>query len=618
MSIAPESAAAHASESVPTEPPPWESQQWQEAVNQNPSLRPFFDNLEAFMELPEGVEKLRKLFLDLAVHGKLVSQYPSDGDGSSLLTEVAEDRIEYFKSRGLKKGGLLKQPSPDEFQVPANWALAHLNDLAYQIHYGYTASADPNLRDVRMLRITDIQDNLVNWETVPGCEIEEAKVAQYELADNDLLIARTGGTIGKTYLIQNVSVRSVFASYLIRVIPSRLVCAEYLKRFLECPFYWRQLLAKSAGTGQPNVNATSLKSLIVPLPPLAEQRRIVAKVESLMSLCDTLESYRRERESVRERASRSVLASLTSASAQPPAKQKTSSRVPRTETLASAWQRLSDHFEVLLDQPEDVPHLRQAILQLAVQGKLVPQDPADEPADALMEKTLSGRDDVVKQHRLRSTSDFCPIVTDDYPYELPGGWRWCRFGEFGAFMGGGTPSKGVTAYWSGDIPWVTPKDMKRPFMEDAIDHVSRAGIDNSSAKLIPAESLLMVVRGMILIHSFPVAITKRELTINQDMKALVLGDVRLARYLLLMGQASRDRMLELVQRSSHGTCRLATEDVESFVVGLPPLSEQKRIVSKVSTLLAQCDELAARLRSRQSTTDALLTALIHQILEGTP
>ena len=208
------------------------SPQWQEAVSQNLGLAPFFANLESFVELPEGVEKLRELFLDLAIRGRLVSQNPSEGDGSSLLTEVAEDRVEYLKSRGLKKSKSLKPPSPDAFQVPANWGLTHLDNLAYQVHYGYTASADQNLRDVRMLRITDIQNNMVNWETVPGCEIDEDKVAQYELSDNDLLIARTGGTIGKTYLINDVSVRSVFASYLIRVIPSQLLCAEYLKRYL--------------------------------------------------------------------------------------------------------------------------------------------------------------------------------------------------------------------------------------------------------------------------------------------------------------------------------------------------------------------------------------------------
>jgi restriction endonuclease S subunit len=138
------------------------------------------------------------------------------------------------------------------------------------------------------LRITDIQDNKVDWLAVPGCAIKEKEIEQYKLSVNDILIARTGGTVGKSFLVQNVDVKAVFASYLIRVIPSSLISVRYLKYYLECPLYWKQMYAKCSGTGQPNVNGTSLSSLFVPLPPIAEQKRIVAKIDQLMSLCITL------------------------------------------------------------------------------------------------------------------------------------------------------------------------------------------------------------------------------------------------------------------------------------------------------------------------------------------
>src|SRR5205823_5232929 len=128
-------------------------------------------------------------------------------------------------------------------------------------------------------RITDIQDNQVNWDTVPGCTIRAEDVAKYELHENDILIARTGGTIGKSFLVSNVTVKSVFASYLIRVIPSSNISAAYLKLFLESGPYWQQLRAKSAGTGQPNVNGEALSGLCVSLPPVEEQHRIVSKVD---------------------------------------------------------------------------------------------------------------------------------------------------------------------------------------------------------------------------------------------------------------------------------------------------------------------------------------------------
>jgi restriction endonuclease S subunit len=143
---------------------------------------------------------------------------------------------------------------------------------------------------VRLLRITDIQNGMVNWEQVPGCEINQAKFQLYELNVGDLLIARTGGTIGKTFLVEDLPIQAVFASYLIRVVPNINALPNYLKVFVQSPLYWNQLHSKSSGTGQPNVNATSLKSLVLPLPPIEEQIRIVAKVDQLMTLCDELEA----------------------------------------------------------------------------------------------------------------------------------------------------------------------------------------------------------------------------------------------------------------------------------------------------------------------------------------
>jgi len=194
------------------------------------------------------------------------------------------------------------------FVLPAGWVWCRLGGIAKQIHYGYTASADHSLQDFRFLRITDIQDNSVLWDTVPGCEITPEDAQKYLLADGDILIARTGGTIGKTYLVDGISVRAVFASYLIRVIPADEISPEYLKLFLESPQYWGQLRAESKGTGQPNVNATSLGNLLVPLPPLAEQERIVERVEALFALCDGLAAELSGAEAVRARWVAAVLA----------------------------------------------------------------------------------------------------------------------------------------------------------------------------------------------------------------------------------------------------------------------------------------------------------------------
>lgn len=141
--------------------------------------------------------------------------------------------------------------------------------------------------NAKLLRITDIQDNTVQWETVPFCNPNEREFSVYGLQNRDIMIARTGGTIGKSYIVRNLAERAVFASYLIRVIPLQVVCEEYVKIFLETPLYWEQLKKSSMGTGQPNVNGQSLKALLLPLPPLAEQHRIVAKCDELLSLVES-------------------------------------------------------------------------------------------------------------------------------------------------------------------------------------------------------------------------------------------------------------------------------------------------------------------------------------------
>jgi restriction endonuclease S subunit len=191
--------------------------------------------------------------------------------------------------------------------IPKNWSLTRFGEISNKIQYGYTASADHTNKKVRLIRITDIQNSQVIWDTVPGCEIDDSNYPSYAIGIGDLLIARTGGTIGKSYLVRDIPVPAVFASYLIRIVPNKNLDPEYVKLFADSPTYWNQLYEKCMGTGQPNVNGTSLRSLIVPLPPLAEQHRIVAKVDALMALCDALESRLKVRAGVQSKFTDSVV-----------------------------------------------------------------------------------------------------------------------------------------------------------------------------------------------------------------------------------------------------------------------------------------------------------------------
>jgi type I restriction enzyme S subunit len=251
------------------------------------------------------------------------------------------------------------------------------------------------------------------------------------------------------------------------------------------------------------------------------------------------------------------------------------------------------HFDRLSEAPNAVSRLRRFILDLAVRGKLVDQDPKDEPASVF----LRGR-------RSQPSSA---------PWPLPRGWDWSSLGQLGDTYGGGTPSKGDADYWNGLIPWVSPKDMKVDWISDAEDHISDDAIKYSSARLIPAGALLMVVRGMILSHSFPTAVSTVPLTINQDMKAIVPFRSDFAQMLLLLTKGVKPEVMRLVQRSTHGTCKLLTDQLFSMPIPIPPLAEQHRIVAKVDELMALCDRLEAAQSERERCRTRLTSASLARL-----
>ena len=191
----------------------------------------------------DAIARMRRFILDLAVRGKLVPQDPNEEPAVELLKRIAAEKARLVKAGEIRRQEFTPDLDHSAFPVTAavGWALTRLATISRRIHYGYTASADAALKDVRLLRITDIQNNAVDWSSVPGCLIGADEVDQYKLDKGDILIARTGGTIGKTFLVRDVPVTAVFASYLIRIQSTRHVFDEYLKLFLKSSLYWTQL-----------------------------------------------------------------------------------------------------------------------------------------------------------------------------------------------------------------------------------------------------------------------------------------------------------------------------------------------------------------------------------------
>ena len=298
---------------------------------------------ELFTKLDAGVDALKKIKIQLkryrqavlknAFEGKLTQQWREAHKeelepASVLLEKIKEQRKKESKGKFIELPPIATSELPE---LPEGWVWTRLGEISIKIHYGYTARAKENNVGPKLLRITDIQNNSVNWNLVPYCKIENFEREKYLLNEGDLVFARTGATVGKSFLIKGDVPEAVFASYLIRTIINNSISKKYVFQFFQSNFYWDQIQKAKVGVGQPNVNAQLLSRLLIPLSPLPEQHQIVAEIERRLSVADQLEKV----------------------------------------------------VEQSLKQAE---RLRQSILKRAFEGKLVPQDPTDEPAEKLLER----------------------------------------------------------------------------------------------------------------------------------------------------------------------------------------------------------------------------------------
>ncbi len=222
------------------------------------------------------VEKIEELF--------------SEQEAGRLQLETVKEQLKTYRQAVLSCAfeGKLTNDNAIQKQLPEGWKWVKVRDIAVDIQYGHTETASKKTLGPKFLRITDIQDNRVNWDTVPYCKISKDDFVRKKLEDGDLVFARTGATVGKSYLIKGDIPESVFASYLIRIRFPEFISDKYVWYFFQSNIYWQQIFKGQVGTGQPNVNGKKLGELYLPLPPFSEQQKIVKAIESRFLECDKL------------------------------------------------------------------------------------------------------------------------------------------------------------------------------------------------------------------------------------------------------------------------------------------------------------------------------------------
>jgi len=442
---------------------------------------------ELLATAPGAGARLRELILSLAVQGKVVQQDSRDEPASELLRRIRSER------ESLAVAGLIKHYKPvapissdeEPSVLPRGWAWVRFGDLIHELCTGPFGSLihkeDYVSGGVPLVNPSHMNDGRIEHDPeVSVSALMALQLTAYQLSVGDVLLARRG-EMGRYALVTEREAGWLCGtgSFFLKLFK------DYDRRFfgltLEDPRLRRHLLGESVGTTMTNLNQRILLDAVVAVAPLAEQARIVARVDELMRLCDALEAQDRLEAEQHARLRGTLLGTLTDSST--------------PEELTANWQRVADHFDLLLDRPEAVDALEQTILQLAVRGVLVPQDPSEEPATALMQRVCLARENIELPGRAKRGSSSASQAMIDETFALPAGWMWSTLPELCAITGGSTPSKAVANNWIGDIPWVSPKDMKVPVIEDAQDHVSLAALAGSLS-LIASGSLLMVVRGM--------------------------------------------------------------------------------------------------------------------------
>ncbi|AUI88533.1 hypothetical protein BS333_19680 [Vibrio azureus] len=556
-----------------------------------------------------GVKKLRELILELAVRGKLVPQDPNDEPASVLLERIAAEKAQLVKEKKIKKPKKLLEISEEEkcFALPVGWEWAHLQDLTTYIQRGkgpkYAESGS-----VKVVSQKCVQNS--GFDLAPARYVTDESLDAYQeerfLRDNDILWNSTGtGTVGRANVINDIPYQKIVADSHVTVIRLTNVYSRFLWCFIMAPGVQSRISPDnenalvSGSTKQVELNTSSVISLVVPVAPLAEQHRIVDKVDELMALCDQLEQQTEASIEAHQLLVSTLLNTLTNSA--------------DADELMENWARISEYFDTLFTTEESIDQLKQTILQLAVMGKLVPQDTNDEPASVLLERIAEEKAQLIKEKKIKKQKALPPIAEDEKPFDLPNGWEWCRGEEVADFIDP-QPSHRTPPKVEGGVPYIGYTD---------IDHNS--GINFNNARKVSRNVLeehreryeLRVgdfVFGKIGTLGKPFFLTKpfdyclsANLILIQPRNKYVEPKF-LALY--LNSPTLNEVLGEQKTNSTHGV--FGIKKARLLLIPLPPIKEQDLIVAKVEELETICEQLKIRLLDSHTTQLHLTDAIIEQ------
>ena len=540
-----------------------------------------------------GIKKLRELILELAVRGKLVAQDPNDEPASELLKRIAAEKAELVKQGKIKKQKPLPEISEDEkpFELPVGWEWVRLGTLGYTQTGGTPSKSNAEYygNDIPFIKPADITAQGVIYDN-EGLSIKGAETLGRVAPSGSILMVCIG-TIGKCQIIN----RTCSFNQQINSITPFSDISDFIYLDVSSSYFQSLAWDYSSSTTIAILNKGKWESLLVPIAPLSEQARIVTNVKKLMSLCDQLEQQSLTSLDANQQLVETLLSTLTDSQ--------------NAEELAENWARISQHFDTLFNTEASIEALKQTILQLAVMGKLVPQDPNDEPASELLKRIEQEKAQLVKEGKIKKQKLLPPVSDEEKPFELPEGWEWCRVSNVAMFTTSG--SRDWAKYYSekGAL-FVTMGNLSRGSYDlrmDNIRYVSPPTEGEGLRTRLEAFDLIISITGDVgNLGLIPDGFG--EAYINQHTCLLrFIPTCQNYYFAEFMRSPVAKVQFDAPQRGIKNSFRLS--DVEEMYLPLPPLKEQYRIAEKIKECLSICDQIKSRLHSAQQTQLHLADAI---------